>query len=145
MTCPTCGRPLGNIQSNSPMASVQLDIPAALAPAVMSALAIARNAAMMSQAPEAKEGLEALRQDLESRLPASVRAFRPYRWARVCNAVAEHGDFEVAPLNSGSWYSPDWRVQVRAGEQTILSEELGDEAAANNLAQALDDMLGHLS
>lgn len=142
--CPSCGQTVAPAPRNSSMAPVRLGIPVGLVPAAISALAIARNAAMMSSSPEGQIGMEALRQELVQHLPAPAGAFHSYHWLSICNAIMENGSFRAAPVNRGSAYRPAWHVELHSGETQAISREQTDETAAMALCQDLTDLLAQI-
>lgn len=144
-TCPTCGRDTTRPASSNAQTHTYLDIPTGLVPAVVDALAIARNAALISSAPDARDGLEALRKTLAEEIPSPAHAFTARDWAALCAMAAGGAAPRTELIRKGSYFTPIWQIRIDAPARSIQSEPFDDEDAATALKTRLDEMMLQLA
>lgn len=139
---PTCGNHPVPARPNHESATA-ISVPNHLLPALVDALAIARNRALMCGEPHLKSGMEALRQDVFGEIPDSARSFSSGAWA-ACLLCIQAGDpIESRASAQGPSWRASWRVEIfNSRDEKIIarSEELETEERATQLCKDLQEI-----
>ena len=101
--------------TNRPTSSC-IDVPDIVLPALLAALSLARNRALICGQPRSQEAFEALRLQVLALVPDFARPFDPTRWSEIALAVADGLSVTVSCRRP-----PFWKAAER-GMLTVVVE-----------------------
>lgn len=148
--CPHCGRedPKAEAVPGNTGASLMLEVPAHLIPALRRVLSVGRATAMMCSAPTAQAGLNDLIRVVDTRISEPVKLFEEFEWAPLLQAAEAGAHLRIEAEETRPW-SHEYRIAVTimirddAGElrggviRSSGFKTIRDKAAADRLCEAL--------
>jgi hypothetical protein len=123
--------------------SINVPVPEILMPALVHALAIARNRAMLSGEPLLQKALEDLRAQLAATLPPASKGFVDTKWSELALAVFNGAAFDVQtthPRFCRMEKAVDVTIYV-ANKDPLTTSETRTREDAEQLRREVDDFL----